>query len=43
MAALTDLAVQLQAQDPEARQTISGVSWSGYERLLQDLSDQTRH
>lgn len=43
MVALTDLVERLQAEDPEERQTISGVSWSGYETLLQDLGDRSRY
>jgi Uma2 family endonuclease len=30
---------QLQADDPEARQMVSGVSWTGYEALLDELGD----
>ena len=43
MVALQELAQWLQADDPEQRQTISGVSWEGYEALLNDLGDSLRY
>lgn len=39
MVLLQDLSERLQADDPEQRQMISGVSWQGYEALLNDLGD----
>lgn len=38
-----DLLNQLQADDPEERQIISGVSWAGYEALLNELGDSLRY
>jgi Uma2 family endonuclease len=43
MVALQDLAEWLQANDPEERQIISGVSWQGYETLLQSVEDSLRY
>jgi Uma2 family endonuclease len=39
MLVLDDLSKQLQADDPEERHIITGVSWEGYEALLANLGD----
>jgi Uma2 family endonuclease len=41
MIALQDLSEWLQADDPESRQMISGVSWEGYEAFLEDQDDRS--
>jgi Uma2 family endonuclease len=43
MVSLQDLSERLQADDPEERQIISGVSWEGYESLLNELGDSLRY
>jgi Uma2 family endonuclease len=43
MVLLQDLSERLQAEDPEQRQIISGVSWEGYESLLDELGDSLRY
>lgn len=43
MVLLQDLAERLQANDPEERQIISGVSWERYEVLLSDLGDNLQY
>ncbi len=43
MVLLQDLSEQLQAEDPEERQMISGVSWERYESLLNDLGDSPQY
>jgi Uma2 family endonuclease len=43
MLLLEDLSERLQADDPEERQTISGVSWESYEALLNDLGDSLQY
>jgi len=43
MVLLQDLSELLQADDPEERQIISGVSWKRYEALLNDLGDSLRY
>lgn len=43
MVSLQDLSERLQADDPEERQIISGVSWEGYENLLNELGDSLRY
>lgn len=43
MVLLQDLSERLQAEDPEQRQIISGVSWQGYETLLNELGDSLRY
>ncbi|WP_071187982.1 hypothetical protein [Trichormus sp. NMC-1] len=37
MLLLQELSELLPAEDPEARQTITGVNWENYEALLNDL------
>lgn len=43
MVLLQDLSERLQADDPEERQIISGVSWERYEALLNDLGDSLQY
>jgi len=43
MVLLQDLSELLQADDPEERQVISGVSWERYETLLNDLGDSLQY
>ncbi|GET38005.1 protein of unknown function DUF820 [Microseira wollei NIES-4236] len=43
MVSLQDLSQRLQAEDPEERQIVSGVSWEGYESLLDELGDSLRY
>lgn len=43
MVLLEDISIQIQAEDPEQRQLISGVSWEQYEALLDDLGDSPRY
>lgn len=43
MVSLQDLSERLQADDPEERQIISGVSWEGYESLLNELGDSLKY
>ncbi|MUL35275.1 hypothetical protein BWI75_02585 [Gloeocapsopsis sp. AAB1 = 1H9] len=43
MVLLQDLAERLQAEDPEERLTISGISWDRYEVFLNDLGDSLRY
>lgn len=43
MVLLQDLSERLQAEDPEERQIVSGVSWEGYESLLDELGDSLRY
>lgn len=43
MVLLQDLTIQIQADDPEQRQLISGVSWEQYEALLNELGDSPRY
>lgn len=43
MVSLQELSTWLQADDPEQRQIISGVSWERYEALLDDLGDSLRY
>ncbi|WP_026733443.1 Uma2 family endonuclease [Fischerella sp. PCC 9605] len=43
MVLLQDLSELLQADDPEQRQIISGVSWESYEALLNQLGDSLRY
>lgn len=43
MILLQDLSAQLQAEDPEERQVISGVSWEGYDALLLELEESPRY
>lgn len=43
MVLLHELSELLQAEDPEERQIITGVSWEGYEVLLQDLGDSGKY
>ena len=43
MVLLQDLSERLQAEDPEERQIVSGVSWKGYESLLDELGDSLRY
>lgn len=43
MVLLEDISIQIEAEDPEQRQLISGVSWEQYEALLNDLGDSPRY
>jgi Uma2 family endonuclease len=43
MVLLQELSELLQAEDPEERQTITGVSWESYEILLNDLGDSRQY
>ncbi|WP_026104280.1 Uma2 family endonuclease [Anabaena sp. PCC 7108] len=43
MLLLQELSELLQAQDPEERQIITGVSWESYEALLDDLGDSLEY
>ncbi|WP_414527192.1 Uma2 family endonuclease [Nodularia chucula] len=43
MVLLQELSELLQAEDPEERQTITGVSWESYEALLNDLGDSQQY
>ncbi|AFZ22495.1 hypothetical protein Cylst_0118 [Cylindrospermum stagnale PCC 7417] len=43
MVLLQELSELLQAEDPEERQTITGVSWESYEALLNDLGDSLQY
>ena len=43
MVLLQNLSARLQAEDPEERQIISGVSWQGYEALLNEFGDSLRY
>lgn len=43
MLLLPELSELLQAEDPEERQTISGVNWENYEALLNDLGDSLQY
>lgn len=43
MVLLQELSELLQAEDPEERQTITGVSWESYEALLNDLGDSPQY
>ncbi|MBK1986264.1 Uma2 family endonuclease [Sphaerospermopsis aphanizomenoides BCCUSP55] len=43
MVLLQELSEILQAQDPEERQIITGVSWESYEALLNDLGDSLEY
>ena len=43
MVSLQELSTWLQADDPEQRQIISGVSWERYEAFLDDLGDSLRY
>jgi Uma2 family endonuclease len=43
MVLLQELSELLKAEDPEERQTITGVSWESYETLLQDLDDSLQY
>ena len=43
MLLLSELSELLQAEDPEERQTISGVNWENYEALLNDLGDSLQY
>jgi Uma2 family endonuclease len=43
MVLLQELSEILQAQDPEERQIITGVSWENYEALLNDLGDNLEY
>jgi Uma2 family endonuclease len=43
MVLLQELSERLQAQDPEERQIITGVSWESYEALLNDLGDSLEY
>ena len=43
MVLLQELSEILQAQDPEERQIITGVSWESYETLLDDLGDNLEY
>jgi Uma2 family endonuclease len=43
MVLLEELTIQIQAEDPEQRQMISGVSWEQYEALLNQLGDSPRY
>ncbi|MEL6223620.1 MAG: hypothetical protein AAFR31_13380 [Cyanobacteria bacterium J06627_8] len=40
MVTLQDLSTRLNADDPEERQIISGVSWDGYDIVLQEKGDR---
>ncbi len=43
MLSLPELSELLQAEDPEERQTITGVNWDNYEALLNDLGDSLQY
>lgn len=43
MVLLQELSELLKAEDPEERQTITGVSWESYEALLNDLGDSLQY
>jgi Uma2 family endonuclease len=43
MLLLSELSELLQAEDPEERQTITGVNWKNYEALLNDLGDSLQY
>lgn len=43
MLLLPELSELLQAEDPEERQTITGVNWNNYEVLLNDLGDSLQY
>lgn len=43
MILVEELPIWLQADDPELRQIISGVSWEQYEAFLDDLGDSLRY
>ncbi|MEI6441756.1 MAG: Uma2 family endonuclease [Nostocales cyanobacterium ELA583] len=43
MLLLQEVAEILQAEDPEERQTITGVNWENYEALLNDLGDSLQY
>ncbi|WP_016951037.1 Uma2 family endonuclease [Anabaena sp. PCC 7108] len=43
MLLLQELSELLQAEDPEERQTITGVNWENYEALLNDLGDSLQY
>lgn len=43
MVLLDDLSQRLQADDPEERRMITGVSWEQYEALLADLEDNSTY
>lgn len=43
MVLLEELSELLQAEDPEERQTITGVNWENYEALLNDLGDSLQY
>ncbi|OBQ40828.1 MAG: hypothetical protein AN487_00495 [Anabaena sp. CRKS33] len=43
MLLLPELSELLQAEDPEERQTITGVNWNNYEALLNDLGDSLQY
>ncbi|GCL43077.1 Uma2 family endonuclease [Dolichospermum planctonicum] len=43
MPLLPELSELLQAEDPEERQTITGVNWNNYEALLNDLGDSLQY
>ncbi len=43
MVLLDDLSQRLQADDPEERRIITGVSWEQYEALLADLEDSSTY
>jgi Uma2 family endonuclease len=43
MVLLQELSELLQAEDPEERQTITGVTWESYEALLNDLDDSPHY
>lgn len=43
MVLLPDIPERIQADDPEVRQTISGVSWEQYEALVDELGDSLRY
>lgn len=43
MVLLEDLGIEIQAEDPEQRQLISGVTWKQYEAFLNDLGDSPRY
>ena len=43
MVLLDDLSQRLQADDPEERRIVTGVSWEQYEALLADLEDSSTY
>ncbi|MFN9615533.1 MAG: Uma2 family endonuclease, partial [Dolichospermum sp.] len=43
MLLLPELSELLQAEDPEERQTITGVNWNNYEALLNNLGDSLQY